>query len=247
VTCTCKPNLAYFFIPDFIEHPDRHLLADVNTYGILFGMAGILLLWAGSHYYKWELKKVLRYLILPLLLSLAGSLLINLFANKPLFNLSTLPFAVCFFVFASVFQLPRPLLILFILSLGIARLGCHISGDGHWGKQVQQNDRLYSLFKDCTYRYNVQNEGLPIRDCSYQYDKELKVPHYPVGLIEFFLFGFLATLFYFLHYLPEKWMGVSFILLKIGSSITFLEFDWSSQLPFLVLSSVAILFLSLHK
>ncbi|MCT4583017.1 MAG: prolipoprotein diacylglyceryl transferase [Flavobacteriales bacterium] len=76
-----------------------------------------------------------------------------------------------------------------MLSYGIGRLGCHISGDGDWG--IVNNSPTPSWFPEWLWKYNypnnVLNEGIAIPNCIYNdYCFQLAEPVYPTPLYEAF-------------------------------------------------------------
>ncbi len=76
-----------------------------------------------------------------------------------------------------------------MLSYGIGRLGCHISGDGDWG--IVNNTPTPSWFPEWLWKYNypnnVLNEGVAIPNCIYDdYCFQLANPVYPTPIYEAF-------------------------------------------------------------
>lgn len=76
-----------------------------------------------------------------------------------------------------------------MISYGIGRLGCHISGDGDWG--IVNNSPTPSWIPDWLWSYNypnnVLNEGIGVKDCIYNdFCFQLAEPVYPTPLYEAF-------------------------------------------------------------
>jgi phosphatidylglycerol:prolipoprotein diacylglycerol transferase len=87
-----------------------------------------------------------------------------------------------------------------MLSYGMGRLGCHISGDGDWGiDNLMPKPEWLSFMPDWfwsyTYPNNVLNEGIPIIGCEGAHCHQLANPVFPTPLYEAFacigLFGVL--------------------------------------------------------
>ncbi|MEM9917570.1 MAG: prolipoprotein diacylglyceryl transferase family protein [Bacteroidota bacterium] len=78
-----------------------------------------------------------------------------------------------------------------IVSYGVGRMGCHLSGDGDWGIASDLADRpswlswspdwLWSF----NYPHNVLERGQAIADCTWRYCKELENGVYPTSVYEF--------------------------------------------------------------
>lgn len=113
-------------------------------------------------------------------------------------------FGVCFFYLRSkkitpihVMDAVAPAL---ILSYGIGRLGCQLSGDGDWG--IPNTSPAPSWLPDWlwaqSYPHNVIHEGSRMADCNWIYCSELDVPVYPTSIYEFLMclviFGFLMAI-----------------------------------------------------
>ena len=101
-----------------------------------------------------------------------------------------------------------------MISYGIGRLGCHISGDGDWG--IVNNAPTPPWIPDWIWSYsypnNVLNEGMKLKDCIYNdYCFQLAEPVYPTPLYEAF---FSLVLFLILWRLTTK--------LKIAGQLFFL-------------------------
>jgi prolipoprotein diacylglyceryl transferase len=85
-----------------------------------------------------------------------------------------------------------------MLSYGIGRIGCQVSGDGDWGI-VNNRPNPYGWLPDWiwsyTYPNNVINAGVPIPGCEGNYCNELPLPVYPTPFYEtiacILLFAFL--------------------------------------------------------
>ncbi len=91
-----------------------------------------------------------------------------------------------------------------MISYGIGRLGCHISGDGDWG--IVNNAPTPSWIPNWLWSYsypnNVLNEGILLKDCIYNdYCFQLAEPVYPTPLYEAF---FALILFLILWKLRTK-------------------------------------------
>lgn len=73
-----------------------------------------------------------------------------------------------------------------MLSYGIGRLGCHLSGDGDWGivNNTPKPDWLPSWAWSSTYPHNVLGRGDYIAGCDGKYCNELPVAVFPTSLYE---------------------------------------------------------------
>lgn len=83
-----------------------------------------------------------------------------------------------------------------MISYGIGRLGCHISGDGDWGIVNNSPNPSWVPGWLWSYRYpnNVLNEGIRLKDCIYHdYCFQLAEPVYPTPVYEAF-FAFILFL-----------------------------------------------------
>jgi prolipoprotein diacylglyceryltransferase len=87
-----------------------------------------------------------------------------------------------------------------ILSYGMGRIGCHLSGDGDWGivnlaAKPEWMAALPDWLWSYTYPHNVIGEGVPIEGCVGRHCNVLPEPVFPTPLYEvlmsFFIFGFL--------------------------------------------------------
>ena len=76
-----------------------------------------------------------------------------------------------------------------MISYGIGRIGCHMSGDGDWGI-VNNNPKpdWMNFLPDWTWSYkypnNVLNEGVPIPGCIGEYCNQLPEAVYPTPIYE---------------------------------------------------------------
>lgn len=74
-----------------------------------------------------------------------------------------------------------------LLSYGVGRIGCHLSGDGDWGIN-NLNPKPYSWLPDWAwaYRYpnNVISEGIPVPGCEGRHCMMLEFPVYPTPFYE---------------------------------------------------------------
>lgn len=76
-----------------------------------------------------------------------------------------------------------------MISYGIGRLGCHISGDGDWGivNNVPTPPYLPNWLWSYNYPNNVLNEGIAVKNCIYNdFCFQLAEPVYPTPLYETF-------------------------------------------------------------
>ena len=100
-----------------------------------------------------------------------------------------------------------------ILSYGVGRIGCQLSGDGDWGVPVIGPNKFFSYEYDWSappswmswlpdwfwsydYPHNVNKDGgAKVADCAWEYCTKLDVPVFPTALWEvmaaFLLFGIL--------------------------------------------------------
>ncbi|WP_207534573.1 prolipoprotein diacylglyceryl transferase [Desertivirga arenae] len=74
-----------------------------------------------------------------------------------------------------------------LVAYGVGRLGCHLSGDGDWGR-VNLHTKPFTWVPDwiwaSTYPHNVLREGEYIQGCSEEYCSQLLKPVYPTSLYE---------------------------------------------------------------
>ncbi|KAA8479097.1 prolipoprotein diacylglyceryl transferase [Arcticibacter tournemirensis] len=74
-----------------------------------------------------------------------------------------------------------------LVAYGVGRIGCHLSGDGDWGK-VNLNAKPFTWLPDwlwaSTYPHNVLREGEYIPGCWEEYCSQLIQPVYPTSLYE---------------------------------------------------------------
>lgn len=76
-----------------------------------------------------------------------------------------------------------------MLSYGIGRIGCQMSGDGDWGiNNISQKPNWISWAPDWMWAFkfphNVGNEGIPIPGCVTKFCHELPVPVFPTSFYE---------------------------------------------------------------
>jgi prolipoprotein diacylglyceryltransferase len=76
-----------------------------------------------------------------------------------------------------------------MLSYGIGRIGCHLSGDGDWGiVNTAPKPNWMSMLPDWMWSFkfphNVNNEGVPIPGCVGRWCSELPEPVYPTSFYE---------------------------------------------------------------
>jgi len=96
-----------------------------------------------------------------------------------------------------------------ILSYGVGRMGCQLSGDGDWGVPVKTADYDFSEAPgwlswapdwvwSSTYPHNVNMDGVKIADYAWQYNMELAEPVYATPIWEiaasFAIFGILWSI-----------------------------------------------------
>jgi prolipoprotein diacylglyceryl transferase len=93
----------------------------------------------------------------------------------------------------------------FFIAYAVGRLGCQFSGDGCWGipsagfsKPAFVPDFLWGN----TYAHNVNNEGIPMMDCSGMFCSVLPEPHFPTPLYEFIM---VTILFLFIWKIRKSW------------------------------------------
>lgn len=95
-----------------------------------------------------------------------------------------------------------------MLAYGIGRMGCHISGDGDWGRpNPHPNPGLPDWMWAYHYPHNVIKEGVPIANCVGNYCNQLADAVYPTALYEcvmgILIFGILWSLRTKLPYLGQ--------------------------------------------
>ena len=75
-----------------------------------------------------------------------------------------------------------------MLSYGIGRIGCHLSGDGDWGIENVLSKPNWFIFPDWmwayTYPHNVIGEGVHIEGCVGKHCSELIPPVFPTPFYE---------------------------------------------------------------
>ncbi|MEO1627504.1 MAG: prolipoprotein diacylglyceryl transferase family protein, partial [Bacteroidota bacterium] len=78
-----------------------------------------------------------------------------------------------------------------IVSYGVGRMGCHLSGDGDWGipSDLAQRPDWLSWSPDWlwsfNYPHNVLDRGSAIADCTWRYCRQLDQGVYPTSVYEF--------------------------------------------------------------
>lgn len=98
------------------------------------------------------------------------------------------------------------------LSYSIGKLGCHISGDGDWGKVNASTNTIFDFLTKSTYPRNVMQIGCKIENCNYKYCYELCNSVYPLPLYESVFCFFLFILFKLNIYKNDFYI----LLLNIG-------------------------------
>jgi prolipoprotein diacylglyceryl transferase len=93
-----------------------------------------------------------------------------------------------------------------MLSYGIGRIGCQMSGDGDWGiNNLNPNPHWLSWAPDWMWGFkfphNVNEVGVSIANCTGKYCKELPVPVYPTSFYESVV---CILLFFFLWSIRDK-------------------------------------------
>ncbi len=77
-----------------------------------------------------------------------------------------------------------------LVSVGVGRMGCHLSGDGDWGIPVEGYTKPSWLnafpdwFWSYHYPHNVLEEGIEIAGCTWRYCRELSSPVFPTSVYE---------------------------------------------------------------
>jgi phosphatidylglycerol---prolipoprotein diacylglyceryl transferase len=156
-----------------------------------------------------------------------------------------------------------------MLSYGMGRIGCHLSGDGDWGiENFMPKPEWLSILPDWFWAYNypnnVLNEGIPIEGCLGNHCHALPNPVFPTPLYEAItcigLFGLLwavrkkftipGTLFFFYlllngieRFLIEK-IRVNTNYHIFGNDITQAELISSA---FVLISISALIYLGLNR
>ncbi len=108
--------------------------------------------------------------------------------------------------FIKVADITAPIL---LLSYGMGRIGCQVSGDGDWGIDNMQRNP-HSWLPDWLWSYdypnNVNMEGVRMPDCDWgNYCNHLAVPVYPTPLYEIIM----ATLLFLLLWSVRKRIKVT--------------------------------------
>lgn len=74
------------------------------------------------------------------------------------------------------------------IGYAVGRLGCHLAGDGDWGKPHSAPIPDWFIFPDWLWSYhyphNIINRGVAMSDCTAKYCKELSPSVYPTSLYE---------------------------------------------------------------
>jgi phosphatidylglycerol:prolipoprotein diacylglycerol transferase len=88
-----------------------------------------------------------------------------------------------------------------ILAYGVGRLGCHFSGDGDWGIVAGEKPAWWFLpdwLWSFDYPHNVNKDGVPLDNCTWQYCTHLAEKVFPTSIYEFVMalviFGILWAL-----------------------------------------------------
>ena len=108
--------------------------------------------------------------------------------------------------FIKVADITAPIL---LLSYGMGRIGCQVSGDGDWGiDNMQRNPHnwLPDWFWSYDYPNNVNMEGVRMPDCDWgNYCNHLAIPVYPTSLYEIIM----ATILFLLLWSVRKRIKVT--------------------------------------
>ena len=241
-SAACFPDLSYFFsavFPAYIQ-PDDLAFSQLKTFGCLL-VIGFLILTTGC----WiKLKKLRKKhpnagfekinFIECVFFSAASGLLFSsiifpwLLGESIQFKLTSVPFAIgallFFFFYVKNAKLRMALLNalspLALLAYGITRLGCHLSGDGHWGKvntiPIPEFFPFPDYFWKSTYPHNVLGQGPLIESYHWNYCFELPEAVYPTALWEA---GFCIVFAIIIQFLSPSLKPKTFAISLTGVSL----------------------------
>ncbi|TVR78641.1 MAG: prolipoprotein diacylglyceryl transferase [Chitinophagaceae bacterium] len=123
-----------------------------------------------------------------------------------------------------------------MFSYGVGRLGCHVSGDGDWGRvNSHEKPEFFSFLPDWLwahdYPHNIIDAGKPIEGCVEKHCYVLAEAVYPTPVYEFFICLLLFSLIWWLRkkiFIPGILFGVYLVL--NGIERFFIEFIRVNQL-----------------
>ena len=94
-------------------------------------------------------------------------------------------------------------------AIAIGKMGCHLAGDGCWGREVPIDFWLPSIVSN--YPHNVINEGVPIPGCTFKYCNVLTNAVYALPLIESMLMVCIS-----LFFVKKRKHNIGIFLVAIG-------------------------------
>lgn len=215
--CVCVPNLSYISSNACEVNYDSSFLLNFNTYGLFLGIGIVVFLYNSIIFLENNFFKFVKLIVIPSVVGLSFNIFLNFFHNNSIISLNTLYFTIGLFIaWSFVHRKSNHILIYFLFGLTFAKYGCHISGDGHWGKILTNKDYSYELFKDCKYKHNVINQGVILENCTVKYNRELNQPRFPMPLLESLSILIFALVIYifFLDIKYYKFIANIFILIK---------------------------------
>jgi prolipoprotein diacylglyceryltransferase len=116
-----------------------------------------------------------------------------------------------------------------MISYGIGRMGCMVSGDGCWGiENLRPKPEWLSWLPDWMWAFqfphNVVGEGIPLDPCTGKFCTILENPVFPTSFYDFLL----CTLFFLLLWFLRKKINIrgalfSIMLIIIGTQRFFME------------------------
>jgi len=217
MNCTCVPNFCYFSANPCVINYDTPFLCHFNTYGLFLAIGIVVYLYKSISFLKNNIFEFIKFILIPCCIGLSTNFIINVLQNDSIFILSTMYFTLGLFIAWSIIK-PKSnhTIVYFLIGLSFAKYGCHISGDGHWGKRLSINDYTYKYFKDCKYKHNVVKQGVELEYCTVEYNTQLNQPRFPLPLFESIAILCFALMVYslFLDIKYYKFITNLFIMFK---------------------------------
>ncbi len=185
------------------------LFDQIYTYGFFFAVASLFFYCAAIVRLKAsdvakEIHQIIFYIFVLFGIGILGSLLFSVIVyNKTGWRLNSLGMIWGFTVFGlivplkgwKILNLLTPIL---LFSLGLIKIGCHLSGDGCWGEINTKPKPSWWVFPNWAWSYNFPhntiNYGLKIPDCDGSFCMVLPFPVYPTALYDAVFYLFLGVI-----------------------------------------------------
>lgn len=238
------PNVAYI-LHDFMDYPLNGSLSHIPTLGCCLAFALIYT----SYAIFYQLNKVFTITIQQIFLAIIftilscyiGSFVFLLVEKLVILQNFTFTFALnsvgsllgCLvggYFYAKIYKwhvvyllnvAAKPML----LGYAIARLGCHLAGDGDWGIANIQPIPNYWIFPSWLWAFdypnNILNKGIFIEGCQGIYCKKLPFPVFPIAIYEVLACLFLFIIASISKYWQQKYNFIHFLycigIIKCGT------------------------------